>query len=262
MKEGKAKMAGYKGYLIDLDGTVYRGNEPIPEAIDFINELKNKGIPYLYVTNNSTTTPHKVALRLQNMGAPAAVENVLTTSQAAARFISQRKPGATVFFIGEEGLKLALEEEGLVLSDEKPDFVVVGLDRQVTYEKFSKAALAVRAGATFVSTNSDVALVTEKGLEPGNGSLTALVSTTTGVDPIFIGKPEPIIVEQAIKQLKLSKEECIMVGDNYHTDILAGINAGCHTLFVSTGFTPLEELNSFGEQPTYILNTLKEWTHF
>lgn len=255
-------MSGYKGYLIDLDGTVYRGNEPIPEAIDFINELKNRGISFLYVTNNSTTTPEKVALRLQNMGAPATVENVLTTSQATARFISQRKPGATVCFIGEEGLKLALEEEGLVIDEHNPDFVVVGLDRQVTYEKFSKAALAVRAGATFISTNSDAALVTERGLEPGNGSLTALVSTATGVDPIFIGKPEPIIVEQAIQQLNLSKEDCIMVGDNYHTDILAGLKAGCDTLFVSTGFTPVEELTAFNEQPTYILNTLKEWTNF
>ncbi len=255
-------MKSYKGYLIDLDGTVYRGLEPIPEAIDFVNQLKEKGIPYLYVTNNSTTTPDQVALRLNNMGAPAEAKDVLTTSQAAARYISQKKPGGSVYFIGEEGLKVALADEGLIIQDEKPDFVVVGLDRHVTYEKFSKAVLAVRAGATFISTNPDVALITEKGLEPGNGALTALVTTSTGVQPIFIGKPEAVIVEQAIDYLGLKKEECVMVGDNYHTDILAGIHAGCDTLYVSTGVTPKGALQGFDSQPTYSLDSLKEWTQF
>lgn len=119
--------------------------------------------------------------------------------------------------------------------DENPDFVVVGLDRDITYEKLAKACLAVRNGATFISTNGDIAIPTERGLLPGNGSLTSVVAVSTGVDPIFIGKPESIIMEQALKVLGIEKNEALMVGDNYDTDILAGINAGMHTLLVHTG---------------------------
>lgn len=253
-------MNAYKGYLIDLDGTIYRGSEPIPEAIEFVKQLKEKGIPYLYVTNNSTTTPEKVAERLERMGAPAAPENVLTTSQAAARYISSQKPNATVYYIGEEGLKIALESEGLIYQEEHPDFVIVGLDRQVTYEKLEKACFAIREGAQFVSTNSDVALSTERGLAPGNGALTALISTSTQKSPVFIGKPEAVILEEALVALNLAKSDVIMVGDNYHTDILAGLNAGMATLFVNTGVTSLDELTSFDRKPTYVVHSLSEWT--
>ena len=252
-------MHTYKGYLIDLDGTVYRGTEPIPEAIEFVKKLKEKDIPYLYVTNNSTTTPEKVAERLEGMGAPATAENVLTTSLAAARYISSQKPGAAVYYIGEEGLKVALENEGLIYQEENPDFVIVGLDRQVTYQKLEKACLAIRAGARFVSTNSDVALSTERGLAPGNGAITALISTSTQTSPVFIGKPEAVILEEALVALKLSKSDVIMVGDNYHTDILAGLNAGIDTLFVNTGVTSIDELTSFDRKPTYVVHSLSEW---
>lgn len=252
-------MKSYKGYLIDLDGTVYKGNEPIPEAIAFVNELKDKKISFLYVTNNSTTTPEKVAERLQGMGAPATKEDILTTCQASASYIADKKPGGTVYFIGEEGLKYSLENQGLIFQDEHPDFVVIGLDRQVTYEKFTKACLAIRNGAHFISTNSDVAFPTEKGLAPGNGALTALVSTSTGVLPVFIGKPESIIVEEGLKKLGLPKSDCLMVGDNYHTDILAGIRADVDTLFVSTGVTLWDELEKQNQQPTYRIRSLKEW---
>jgi 4-nitrophenyl phosphatase len=252
-------MKAYKGYLIDLDGTVYRGTEPIPEAIEFVKKLKEKGIPYLYVTNNSTTTPEKVAERLDRMGAPATAENVLTTSQAAARYISNQKPNGTVYYIGEEGLKVALENEGLTYQEETPDFVIVGLDRQVTYAKFEKACFAIRAGSQLVSTNSDIALSTERGLAPGNGALTALISTSTQTNPVFIGKPEAIILEEALVALNLSKSDVIMVGDNYHTDILAGLNAGMDTLFVNTGVTTLEELASLERKPTYTVHSLSEW---
>ncbi|WEG13777.1 TIGR01457 family HAD-type hydrolase [Pullulanibacillus sp. KACC 23026] len=251
----------YKGYLIDLDGTIYKGNEPIPEAIAFVKELESKKIPYLYVTNNSTTTPEKVAERLQKMGAPADKEHVLTTSQASASFIAGQAPGASVYYIGEEGLKIALEEAGLQVVEEAPsDYVVIGLDRGLTYEKLTRACLAIRGGAQFVSTNSDVALPTERGLALGNGAITESVSVSTGVAPIYIGKPESIIVDEALKRIGCQKSEVIMVGDNYDTDMLAGIRAGVDTLFVSTGVTKVEELNQFDEQPTYSLTSLKEWS--
>ncbi|PLT33993.1 TIGR01457 family HAD-type hydrolase [Bacillus sp. V5-8f] len=252
-------MKQYKGYLIDLDGTMYRGTEKIQEAGDFVHELKKRGIPYLFVTNNSSRTPGQVAQKLRDFDIPTEDEQVFTTSMATANFIAERKQNASVYVIGEEGIIQALEEKGMALNDENPDFVVMGIDRSVNYEKFAKACLAVRNGATFISTNGDIALPTERGLLPGNGSLTSVVAVSTKVQPIFIGKPESIIVEQALKVLGVPKEDTIMVGDNYDTDILAGINAGMDTLLVHTGVTTREHLQNYNEQPTYTIDSLDEW---
>lgn len=138
--------------------------------------------------------------------------------------------------------------------------MIVGLDRNVTYEKLAVACLAIRNGAKFISTNADIAIPTERGLMPGNGSLTALIETSTQVKPTFIGKPEPIITEQALKVLGTKKGETIMVGDNYDTDILAGISAGLDTLLVHTGVTTPEKLTEYKKQPTYTIDSLAEWT--
>ena len=145
------------------------------------------------------------------------------------------------------------------MTDEDPDYVVVGIDRTITYEKLAKACIAVRNGATFISTNGDIAIPTERGLLPGNGSLTAVITVSTEVEPIFIGKPESIIMEQALTQLGTSKEETLMIGDNYRTDILAGIHAGIDTLLVHTGVTTKEHLETVEEQPVYTAQTLDEW---
>lgn len=253
-------MKNYKGYLIDLDGTMYLGKEPIAEAAGFIDTLRAKKIPYLFVTNNSSKTQEEVAEKLNYLGIYATSEQVVTTSLATARYIKEWKKDASCYVIGEEGVKTALENEGLTISDDdKCDFVVVGIDREVTYEKFAKACLAVRNGATFISTNGDIAIPTERGLLPGNGSLTSVVTVSTGVTPTFIGKPEKIIMEQALEILGTAKEETIMVGDNYQTDIQAGIRAGLDTLMVFTGVTPFEEMNSFATKPTYYVHSLTEW---
>ncbi|MCP8969760.1 TIGR01457 family HAD-type hydrolase [Ectobacillus ponti] len=252
-------MKKYKGYLIDLDGTMYRGEEKIEEASDFVKALQEKGIPYLFVTNNSTRRPEQVADKLMSMDIPATPEQVFTTSQAAANFIAERKADASVYMIGEEGLEAALQEKGFTMNDVDPDFVITGLDREITYEKLAKACLAVRKGATFLSTNADIALPTERGLMPGNGSLTSVVAVSTTVQPTFIGKPEPIIIEQALKIIGTSKEETLMVGDYYDTDILAGLRAGLDTLMVHTGVTTPEKLREYGEQPTYAIHSLTEW---
>jgi 4-nitrophenyl phosphatase len=252
-------MKQYKGYLIDLDGTMYRGKEVIKEAGDFVRRLKEKGLPYLFVTNNSSRRPEQVAEKLQTFGISAEKEQVFTTSMATAQFIADKKPGSTAYVIGEEGIRSALEEKGITLQEDKPDFVVVGIDRGINYEKLALACLGVRDGATFISTNGDIAIPTERGLLPGNGSLTSVVTVSTQTQPIFIGKPESIIMEQAIEVLGVSKEETLMVGDNYDTDIKAGMNAGLDTLLVHTGVTTKEILQQMEEQPTYVINTLDEW---
>ncbi|MCK0472729.1 TIGR01457 family HAD-type hydrolase [Halalkalibacter sp. APA_J-10(15)] len=249
----------YKGYLIDLDGTMYRGSEKIPEAIEFVKELKQQEIPYLFVTNNSTKPPADVAKHLREMDVPAEEEHVFTTSMATATYISQIKNNAKVCMVGEEGLKLALLEEGHELVEEGAEIVVMGLDRQITYEKLAKAALNIRAGATFIATNGDVALPTERGLVPGAGSLISVLSVSTGVTPTFIGKPEAVIVEQALDVMGLTHKETIMVGDNYHTDILAGIRTQMDTLLVYTGVSTKEHVATYDERPTFEIHSLSEW---
>jgi len=257
--KGAVCMKSYKGYLIDLDGTMYRGSEQIAEAAGFINELRQRNIPYLFVTNNSSRTPAQVAEKLRNFGIETDNKQVFTTSMATANFIAERKADATVYVIGEEGIRNALQEKGLELVEENADFLVMGIDRAINYEKLTKACLAVRNGAAFISTNGDIAIPTERGLQPGNGAITSVVAVSTQVKPIFIGKPESIIIEQALQVLGVSKEEVIMVGDNYDTDIMAGINAGMDTLLVHTGVTKKEHLLQYEKQPTFVVDTLADW---
>lgn len=252
-------MNEYQSYLIDLDGTVYHGTEKIEAAVEFVQKLNNEGRPYLFLTNNSTTHPRDVAKKLVEMDVPAEEANVFTSSIATATYIKEQDPKARVYPIGETGLIHALEEAGLTLTDQEIDYVVMGLDRNITYEKLTTAALAIRNGAKFVATNGDVALPTEQGLLPGAGSLVSVLSVTTGVEPIFIGKPESIIVEQALEVLGSNKEDTLMIGDNYATDILAGINSGIDTLLVFTGVTKEEDLKEINRQPTYTIDSLKNW---
>ncbi len=252
-------MKKYKGYLIDLDGTMYRGSERIEAASDFVKKLRDNGIPYLFVTNNSSRTPAQVAEKLQAFDIPASEELVFTTSQATANYIFDRKKDASVYFIGEEGIQTALEGKGFSFAGENADFVVMGIDRAINYEKLATACLAVRNGAVFVSTNGDIAIPTERGLLPGNGSLTSVVAVSTQTKPIFIGKPESIIMEQALKVLGTSKEETLMVGDYYDTDIMAGMNAGMDTLLVHTGVTTKELLAVYDRKPTYAIDSLDQW---
>jgi 4-nitrophenyl phosphatase len=252
-------MKDYKGYLIDLDGTMYKGTERIEAASDFVKRLREKNIPYLFVTNNSSRTPAQVAEKLCSFDIPAEEELVFTTSMATANYIYDRKKDASIYLIGEEGIRTALEEKGFQFSGEQADYVVVGIDRELTYEKLAVACLAVRNGAEFLSTNADVALPTERGFMPGNGSITAVITVSTKTNPVFIGKPESIIVEQALKVLGTNKNETLMVGDNYDTDIMAGINAGMDTLLVHTGVTTRELLSGYDRKPTYSINSLDEW---
>lgn len=252
-------MKKYKGYLIDLDGTMYKGAERIEAASDFVKKLRDNGFPYLFVTNNSSRTPAQVAEKLRDFDIPAEEGQVFTTSQATANYIFDRKKDAKVYVIGEEGLRTALEEKGFQFVGEDSDFVVIGIDRSISYEKLAVACLAVRNGATFISTNGDIAIPTERGLMPGNGSLTSVITVSTQTKPIFIGKPESIIMEQALRVLGTAKEETIMVGDYYDTDILAGMNAGMDTLLVHTGVTTKELLAGYDRKPTYAIDTLDQW---
>ncbi|MEN2768357.1 TIGR01457 family HAD-type hydrolase [Ornithinibacillus xuwenensis] len=254
-------MKKYNGYLIDLDGTMYRGNEVIKEAPAFIKDLKARGIPYLFLTNNSSKTQDQVTDKLNKLGVEAHPEEVFTSSMATAKYLKQTSPNARCYVIGEVGLMEALHREGIHITDQEDcDAVVVGIDRNITYEKLAKACIAVRNGAAFFSTNSDNALPTERGLLPGNGAFTSVIAVSTGKQPTYIGKPEAIIVKEALTVLGTEVDDTILVGDNYNTDIRAGIQAGMDTLMVFTGVTPLEQLETLPIKPTYYINNLSEWT--
>lgn len=252
-------MKKYKGYLIDLDGTMYKGDEEIEAAAPFVKALSDKGIPYLFLTNNSTSTQIDVADKLQSMGIIATPQQVFTSSLATVKYIKYQNPNAICYVIGEKGLYDAFEQEGIMTGDHNCDYVVIGLDRQITYEKLATAALAIRRGAKLISTNSDIAIPTEQGLVPGNGSLTAVLTVSTGKEPIFIGKPEEIIMNEALSVLGRTKDETLMVGDNYDTDITAGIRANIDTLMTFTGLTPFSAYETLPIKPTYYVHSLNEW---
>lgn len=250
----------YIGYLIDLDGTIYRGAEPIPAGKRFVEELQTREIPFLFVTNNTTRSPESVAKRLADefeIQVPATT--IYTASLATIDFMKADNKGKKVYVIGEGGLSDLILAAGFVWDELTPDYVVVGLDNDVTYEKFVTATLAIQKGATFIGTNPDKNIPTERGLLPGAGALISFLETATQTKPIFIGKPEAIIMDKAVEHIGLTKEEVIMVGDNYETDIRSGINNGIDSLLVLSGFTQKAEVPNLPAAPTFVLDSLDEW---
>lgn len=250
----------YKGFLIDLDGTMYKGNGEIIGAKSFIHLLNEKEIPYLFITNNATLTREGVVRKLARFQIETSVDHVLTSAIATANYLKTKKPTANCYVIGEEGLQEAFREARIHVSDEACDVVVVGLDRSITYEKLAKANLFIRNGATFISTNNDAAIPTERGFLPGNGAITSAITVSSGAKPLFVGKPNAIIMDEAMKMIGLDRDQVLMVGDNYHTDILAGIHANIDTLMVLTGFSSKEDIVDKKLQPKYIMKNLQEWT--
>ena len=254
-------MKKYAGYMIDLDGTIYRGKEKIPASKRFIERLQEHDIPFLFVTNNSTQAPIKVVENLaNNFDIHVKEENVYTSALATADYIADlNKDKRSVYVIGEVGLKQAILDKGFRFEETNPDYVVVGLDYDVTYHKFELATLAIKRGAKFIGTNADTNLPNERGLVPGAGSVIALVECSTQQKATYIGKPETIIMEKALERLGLPKDEVVMVGDNYMTDIKAGINFGIDTMLVYTGVSTRELVRKQEIAPTIELRSLDEW---
>ncbi|MFZ8209539.1 TIGR01457 family HAD-type hydrolase, partial [Streptococcus pyogenes] len=233
----------YKGYLIDLDGTIYQGKNRIPAGERFIKRLQERGIPYLLVTNNTTRTPEMVQSMLANQfHIETSIETIYTATMATVDYMNDMNRGKTAYVIGETGLKSAIAAAGYVEELENPAYVVVGLDSQVTYEMLAIATLAIQKGALFIGTNPDLNIPTERGLMPGAGALNALLEAATRVKPVFIGKPNAIIMNKSLEVLGIQRSEAVMVGDNYLTDIMAGIQNDIATILVTTGFTRPEEV--------------------
>ncbi|WP_282941019.1 TIGR01457 family HAD-type hydrolase [Paenibacillus sp. RC67] len=251
------------GFLLDLDGTLYHGDKPIPGAASFIQWLREQGYPYLYVTNNSSRTPEQVAAHLGQVGIDAKPEEVLTSSQAAAMYMKEQNKGNKVYLIGEAGLEKAMQDAGFEsVTDGPADFVVQGIDRSFNYEKLAAAVSLIRSGAGFVMTNPDHLLPWNNELRPGAGSIGASIERASQTEPVVIGKPSPIIMNYAIRKLNLSPDQIWVVGDNLLTDIRGGIAAQCRTALVLTGLinrdTLQEQLALTGVQPELVCDTLMD----
>lgn len=252
------------GFLLDLDGTLYHGDRPIPHAADFIRTLQERGNPFLYVTNNSSRTPEQVAEHLKKTGIEAAPEEVLTSAQAAAMYLRDSGCGpGPVYCIGQEGLRLALQEAGFELTDDgdaEASAVVQGIDRSFTYEKLLVAVRYIRRGAQFVLTNPDHLLPWNGELTPGAGSIAASIERASECTPVIIGKPSPIIMKYAVEKLGLDAADIWAVGDNLATDIKGGRDAGCRTALVLTGLANAtnvqEQIARTGVEPELIAEHL------
>ncbi|MCH4171801.1 MAG: TIGR01457 family HAD-type hydrolase [Lactobacillus sp.] len=254
----------YQGYFIDLDGTIYKGSQRIPAAKRFVERLQAKHLPFLFLTNNTTKTPEAVVHNLAvNHDIHVTPDEIYTPALATASYLSHQVNGAcdqhSVYIIGELGLKKAILSCGFKLNEVDPDYVIVGLDYDVTYHKFEMATLAIQRGATFIGTNEDTNLPNERGLVPGAGSVIALVERATQQKAFYIGKPQQPIMVAALDKIGLAKDQVVMVGDNLNTDIQAGFNIGMDTMLVLTGYSSAEDVAKVTQQPTYILNSLDEW---
>lgn len=247
----------YKLYLIDLDGTIYNGNKKIKYAKEFVDYLNTNNIDYLFLTNNSTRQPKEVAEHLKNFDIDTSEEHVFTSSDATKVYL-KGKGYKNLYVIGESGLKNTLSSFNQKETEEGVEAVVVGLDRQLSYDKLATAARAILNGAELIGTNPDTLLPTANGFVPSNGGQVKYLEYATSTLATFIGKPSKIIMESAINLFNYSKDEIVMVGDNYDTDIMSGINGGIDTIHVQTGVTSLEDLETKEHQPTYSIKNLFE----
>lgn len=242
-----------RGVLFDLDGTIYIENKEIPGAARFIHQLASKGISYVFVTNRANYTTDKILERLKSLSIPATTHHILTSSQAVVEYI----PKGTVYYIGEEGLRQPLEQAGFIITEDSPQYVIVGLDRNLTYRKVETACLLIRKGAQFIATNRDKFVNTEKGISPGNGAFVEAIRVATETEPLVIGKPETPIMEIALKRLGVPKSQAMIIGDNIETDIQAGKNVGIATTLILTGVTQQHQTVN-KQQPDWIVRNYSE----
>ena len=248
------------GYLIDMDGVLYRGAELIAGADEFIHQLRARHIPFRLLTNNSQRTHRDVAAKLARMGIEVEEEHVFTSAMATARFLAEQKPDGTAFVIGEGGLLTALHQNGYAVVDHEPDYVVVGEGRTFNLELVETAVRMIEGGAKLIATNLDPNCPTANGLRPGCGAMVAMLENATGVKSFSVGKPSPLMMRAARKELGLTTVETTMIGDTMETDILGGVQLGFHTVLVLSGGTRREDLHRFAYRPEVVVDSLAEFS--
>ncbi len=246
------------GFLVDMDGVIYRGSELIPGAKDFIDRLLEEHVPFLFLTNNSQRTRRDVATKLNRMGVEVTERHVFTCAMATARFLAKQKPHGTAYVIGEGGLLQALHENGYAVVDRSPDYVVVGECRTITLEMLERAVDLVLGGAKLIGTNLDPNCPTQHGTRPGCGATLAYLEAATGKKAFSLGKPSPVMLRMARKELMLSTSQTVMIGDTMETDILGGVQMGYQTVLVLSGGTRRSDLANFAYCPGMVLDSVAE----
>ncbi len=247
-----------KTYLMDMDGVLVRGTQLIPGADEFIGRLRERGLPFQILTNNSLYTPRDLQVRLSSIGLHVEPEELFTSALATAQFLKTQSPGGSAYVIGESGLTTALHDVGYILTDINPDYVVLGETLTYSFQRLTQAIRLVMGGARFIATNPDVIGPADGGMVPATGAVAALVAEATGVKPYYIGKPNPLMMRTALRRLDGHSESSVMIGDRMDTDIVAGTEAGVQTILVLTGVTKREQVERFPYRPTVILDSVAD----
>jgi 5'-nucleotidase len=232
--------------------------EPIPGAAEFVARLRATGRPFLLLTNNSIFTPRDLKARLHRSGIDVPEDAIWTSALATAQFLDNQRPGGSAYVIGEAGLTTAMHEIGYVLSEREPEYVVLGETRTYSFEAITTAIRLIERGARFIATNPDVSGPSVHGSIPATGSVAALITKATGVDPYFVGKPNPLMMRSALNRIDAHSETTVMVGDRMDTDVVAGLEAGLRTILVMTGSTKPDQVERFPYRPTRIVDSIAD----
>jgi NagD protein len=253
-----AAMKPVRTWLSDMDGVLVHEEEAIPGAAEFVKQLEERSRPFLLLTNNSIYTPRDLKARLQRSGIDVPEEAIWTSALATAQFLDDQRPGGTAYVIGEAGLTTAMHEIGYVLSEREPEYVVLGETRTYSFEAITTAIRLIEKGARFIATNPDPSGPSAHGPIPATGSVAALITRATGVDPYFVGKPNPLMMRSALNRIDAHSETTVMVGDRMDTDIISGLEAGMRTILVLTGSTQRHQVDRFPYRPTQVVESVAD----
>ncbi|MPZ26870.1 MAG: HAD-IIA family hydrolase [Micromonosporaceae bacterium] len=245
-------------WLTDMDGVLVHEGQPVPGAAEFVARLHSSEKPFLVLTNNSMFTPRDLLARLGRMGFSVPERAIWTSALATAQFLHDQRPGGTAFVLGEAGLTTALHEVGYVLTDYAPDYVVLGETRTYSFEAITRAVRLIHDGARFICTNPDVTGPSTEGVLPAAGSVAAMISKATGVDPYFVGKPNPMMMRSALNTIKAHSETTTMIGDRMDTDVLCGLEAGLETVLVLSGISTRADVDRFPYRPSRIVDSVAD----
>ncbi|MBC7278307.1 HAD-IIA family hydrolase [Nocardioides sp.] len=247
-----------KTWLTDMDGVLVREEEPIPGAAEFLAKLTEKSVPFMVLTNNSIYTPRDLRVRLLRSGLDVPEKSIWTSAMATAQFLADQRPGGSAYVVGEAGLTTALHAVGYVMTENDPDYVVLGETRTYSFESITRAIRLIERGAQFIATNPDPSGPSPQGTLPATGSVAALISAATNRAPYFIGKPNPLMMRSALNQLEAHSETTVMIGDRMDTDIISGLEAGLRTILVETGSTKPEQVETFPFRPTRVVGSIAD----
>jgi len=245
-------------WLTDMDGVLVHEDTALPGAAELIQQWRDTGTPFLVLTNNSIFTQRDLSARLRRSGLDVPEEALWTSALATAAFCKAQMPGGTAFVIGEAGLTTALHEAGFILTENAPDYVVVGETRNYSFEAITKAIRLIGEGSRFIVTNPDATGPSAEGPLPATGAIAALITKATGQNPYVVGKPNPMMFRSALNRIGAHSENTAMIGDRMDTDIVAGIEAGLHTILVLTGISDRDEVARYPFRPAEVLTGVHE----